>query len=192
MEPGGGLAGRVQSWHGGRLGVRVDTDTAHGVVRRRADFHRLLGDVEPGELLELVVHAGQLALDVFGATRNTVFDPGNVEEHAAVWATAALSHLAQDAARYVVAGQQFGWAPRLSVALRVPPAFLLVIRGRRPVRFRDVVEHESVTLAVAKHSTLAAYSFGHQNSTNARRPDHAGRMELHVLHVHQVGTGLER
>ena len=41
------------------------------------------------ELLELVVHAGQLPLDVLGRVRNLFLDPRDVEEHAAVRAAAA-------------------------------------------------------------------------------------------------------
>jgi len=48
-------------------------------VRGRTDFHRGLGDVEIGELLELVIHARQLALDVLGAVRELRLDPGDVE-----------------------------------------------------------------------------------------------------------------
>ena len=37
-------------------GVGVDLDAAHDVVAGRADLHRLRGDVDVGQLLELVVH----------------------------------------------------------------------------------------------------------------------------------------
>ena len=62
-----------------RAGVRVHLDPAHHVVLGRADLHRLLGDVDVGQLLELVVHGRQLAQDLLGR------EPGrDVEEHAAV------------------------------------------------------------------------------------------------------------
>ena len=32
--------------------------------------------------------------------------------------------------------------------------------------------------------------FRHENAANARRPDHAGRMELDELHIHQLGAGV--
>ena len=51
------------------LRVGVDAHAAHHVVRGRADLHRLLRDVDVGQLLELVVHARQLALDVLGGVR---------------------------------------------------------------------------------------------------------------------------
>jgi len=40
-----------------------------------ADLHRLLGDVDIGKLLELVIHAGQLLLDVLGRVGKFFFDP---------------------------------------------------------------------------------------------------------------------
>ena len=43
------------------LRVGVDAHAAHEVVERGADFHRLLRDVDLGQLLELVVHARQRA-----------------------------------------------------------------------------------------------------------------------------------
>ena len=45
----------------------------------RADLHRLLGDVDVGQLLELVVHRRQPALDGLGVPTG-----GDVEEDAAV------------------------------------------------------------------------------------------------------------
>ena len=41
--------------------VGVDADAAHDVVHRRPDLHRPGRDVDVGQLLELVVHRGQLA-----------------------------------------------------------------------------------------------------------------------------------
>ena len=79
-----------------RLGVHAHA--AHDVVRRRPDFHRLLRDVDVGQLLELVIHARQLLLDVLGAVRQPRLDPRDVEEHAAVRAAAARLDLAHDAA----------------------------------------------------------------------------------------------
>ena len=57
------------------LRIAIDADAAHDVVRRRADFHRLLGDVDVAQLLELVVHARQLLLDVLGRVETRFFDP---------------------------------------------------------------------------------------------------------------------
>ena len=66
------------------LGVRVDLDAAHHVVAGRADLHRLGGDVDVGQLLELVVHRRQLAPDRVGRQPG-----GDVQEHAAVRRAAA-------------------------------------------------------------------------------------------------------
>ena len=130
VEAGGGLAGGKQARHRGHLRVAVHANPAHRVVRRRPDLHRLLGDVEVGQLLELVVHARQLPLDVLGGVRELLLDPRDVEEHAAVRAPAPGLDLAVDAARDVVARQQLRRAAGRLVALRVAPALLLVV-GRR-------------------------------------------------------------
>ena len=106
----------------------------------RADFHRLLGDVEIGQLHELVVHRRQLLLDVLRGVRNLFLDPGNVEEHAAVRAAAAGLDLAVDAAGHVVAGEQLRRAFGILVALRIAPAFLGIGGGLRFVILRDVVD----------------------------------------------------
>ena len=61
------------------LGVGVDLDAAHHVVAGRPDLHRLGGDVDVGQLLELVVHRRQ-PLRMYSG----VAPRGDVEEHAAV------------------------------------------------------------------------------------------------------------
>ncbi len=64
---------------------RVDADAAHDVVRRRPDLHRLVRDVELGELLELVIHARAACFLMWSSAFGSfVFDPRDVEEHAAV------------------------------------------------------------------------------------------------------------
>ncbi len=63
-------------------------------MRGGADLHGLLRDVDIGELLELVIHAGQLLLDVLGRVGQLFLDPGDVQEHAAVRAAAPFLHLA--------------------------------------------------------------------------------------------------
>jgi hypothetical protein len=65
--PDGTFAGGEQARHARHLRIAIHAHAAHDVVRRGADFHRLLGDVDVRQLLELVIHAGQLALDVLGA-----------------------------------------------------------------------------------------------------------------------------
>ena len=99
-------------------------------------------------------------------------------------------HLAHDAARHVIARQQLRRTAGVLVALRVAPAFFLVVGGLVLVVRRDVVEHEALALVVAQHAAFAAHAFGHQNAAHAGRPDHAGGMELHELHVHQRGAGV--
>ena len=49
-----------------------------------------------------------------------------------------------------------------------------------------------LTFAVLQDAAFAANAFGHQNAANARRPDHAGRMELDKFHVDQLGSGVVR
>ena len=95
-----------------------------------------------------------------------------------------------DAAGDVVAGQQLGRPAGVLVALGVAPPLLLVVGGLAPVVLRDVVEHEPPALAVAQDAAFAAHALGHQDAADAGRPDHAGGMELHELHVLQRGAGV--
>ena len=145
--PGGALAGGEQARHARHLRVGIHAHAAHHVMGRRADLHRLLRDVDVRQLLELVVHARQLALDVLLGVRQPLLDPRDVEEHAAVRAAAALLDLAVDAARDVVARQQLGRPARRLVALGVAPALFLVVGRLVAVRLGDVVEHEAAALA---------------------------------------------
>ena len=64
VHAAGAFAGREQAGHRRGGGVGVHADAAHDVVHRRADLHRHRGDVDVGELLELVVHARQAPPDV--------------------------------------------------------------------------------------------------------------------------------
>ena len=98
-------------------------------------------------------------------------------------------HFAIDAARHVIAGEQFGRTARVLIALRVAPAFLFVVGGLGFVEIRNIVEHEALAFAVAQHAAFAAHAFGDQNAAHADGPDHAGGMELDELHVHQFGAG---
>src|SRR5207247_9598901 len=80
------LASGVQAWNPRSGSVGVDAHATHHVVARRADLHRLGGDVDVGQLFELVVHRRQPLADVVGWTAT-----GDVQEHPAVWrATAGL------------------------------------------------------------------------------------------------------
>ena len=59
VHAAGALAHGVQARDRALLGVGVDLDAAHDVVAGRTDLHRLGGDVDVGQLLELVVHRRQ-------------------------------------------------------------------------------------------------------------------------------------
>src|SRR5690606_39890349 len=102
---------------GGAVGV--DLDATHDVVAGRADLHRLLGDVDVGQLLELVVHRRQLALDDLGRQ-----PAGDVQVDAARRRTAARLHLGVDRPCYLVAGEQLR-RPTVVVRVGVPAVRLL-------------------------------------------------------------------
>ena len=117
---------------------------------------------------------------------------GDVEEDAAVRAAAAGLHLAVDRAGDLVPGEQVGRPPSGRVV--VVPLVRLVLRvGRLGLEHRrDVVEHEPLALRVAQDAAVAAHALGDQDAADRQRPDHAGRVELHGLHVDEIGTGPER
>src|SRR5207244_10516364 len=94
VQATGDLAGGIETGHGGRRRRRIDADAAHGVVAGGADLHGLLGDVHRRARVELLVHRGQLALDVVGAA------VGDVEVGAAVRRPPARPHLILDGSRY--------------------------------------------------------------------------------------------
>src|SRR5439155_23131196 len=102
MKPGATLAGSKQAGHSGHLGLRMNTNAAHDVVHRGSNFHRSCRDVDIAELLELVIHARQLFLDVFRRIRDFFFDPGDIEKHTAMRTSAAFLDLAHDATGDVV------------------------------------------------------------------------------------------
>ena len=188
VQASGALARREEAGDRRHLRVAVDADAAHRVVGGRADLHRHAGDVDVRQLLELVVHAGELLLDVLGPLGEALLDPGDVEEDAAVRAAAPLAHLFHDLARHVVAGEELGRTARVLVPLRVLPPLFLAVGRLRFVVVRDVVEHEALAVLVAQHAPLAAHALGHEDPLHRRRPDHPGRVELDELHVHQIGA----
>jgi hypothetical protein len=106
VHPAGDLAGGEEAGDGRLLGLGVDPDAAHHVVAGRADLHRVLGDIDVSQLLELVVHPGELADDLLGGPLR-----GDIEEDAAVGRASALDDLAADRSGDDVAGQQLGRAP---------------------------------------------------------------------------------
>src|SRR5580704_9186129 len=159
-------------------------------MRGRPDFHRLFSDVEIAELLELVVHAGQLLLNVLGRVRKFFLNPRYVQKNSAVRTAPAFAKFAVYAAGNMIARKQFGRPARVLVALRVPPAFFGIVRGVASVIFRNIVEHETLAQAVDQDPALAAYSLCHQQAAHAGRPDHSRRMELHELHPQQRSAGV--
>ena len=98
--------------------------------------------------------------------------------------------LADNAAGDVIACQELRGPIGGLVSLTIAPAFLGILGGLIAIRLGDIVVHELLTLAVEQSATLAADAFGDQNSLHARRPDHAGGMELDELHVLQFGAGV--
>src|SRR2546427_4939484 len=61
--------------------------------------------------------------------------------------------------------------------------------ARREIHsFRIVTLHETLAVFVSQHAAFAAHRLGDQDSLYARRPNHAGRMKLDELHVHQFGA----
>ena len=120
-----------------RPGTRVSCVSAStrmppiDVVARRADLHRLLRDVDVGQLLELVVHRRELLLDVLGRAAR-----GDVEEDAAVRRAAAGLHLGVDRARDDVARRAAPACAARSTFRRrlVEPAIGLLLGVGRLVR----------------------------------------------------------
>src|SRR5438046_4173825 len=88
----------------------------------------------------------------------------------------------------MIAGQEFWWPPRIFGALTITPAFFFVVRSLSAIIFRNRIEHETATLLIRQNPAFAAHAFGHQNSHHTRRPDHAGGMKLHELHVDHICT----
>ena len=128
---------------------------------------------------------GSFFLMCSASVGNLLFNPGDVEEYAAVRASPSFPHLTPNAAGHVVARQQFRRAPGVLVTLGITPAFFLGIGGLVYIKRRNVLEHEALAVSVPKYSSFATHSFRNQNAAHAGRPDHSRRMELHKFHVHQ-------
>ena len=135
VHAAGHLARREQAGHDRRGGVRVHLDAAHHVVLGRADLHRLLGDVDVGQLLELVVHRRQPAQDLLGRAPG-----GDVQEHAAVRRTAAGLDLGVDwpgrPRRGAAARAGAGCGPGRRTSGRPPPRSPRTGPGTRRARSR--------------------------------------------------------
>src|SRR5215208_838820 len=159
-------------------------------MRGGPHLHRLFGDVDVGELLELVVHARELFLYVLLGVGELRADPGDIEKYAAVRAASAFANFLDDRTGNVITRQQLGRTARILVALRVAPALFLAVGRLSLVVLGDVVEHETTPLLIDENAAFAADAFGYQNSAHTRRPYHPGRVELHELHVLQHGAGI--
>ena len=187
VHAGRHLARGIQARHRRGGSVRVDADASHDVVKRRTDLHRLLCNVDVGELLELVVHRRQPAADVVGGPARR-----DVEEHTAVLGPASRLHFCIDRARDLVAREQVGRAP-VVLLVRVPAVGFGLVVGRLALEeLRDVIEHEALALGVLQRPAVAAHALGDEDAAHRRRPDHPGRVELDELHVDQVGARPER
>ena len=168
VHPARHLAGGEEAGHGGRLGVGVHPDPAHHVVAGRAHLHGLGGDVDAGQLHELVVHGGQPAPDVLGRAA-----AGDVEEDPAVGAAPTRLHLAVDGPGHLVTGEEVRGAPVVDVVL-VPAVGLFLGLGRLgPEHGGHVVEHEPRALAVAQDPAVAPDPLGDQQAAHRQRPHHA-------------------
>src|SRR5947207_1559663 len=88
----------------------------------------------------------------------------------------------------MIAGQKFWRPPRIFTALTITPTFFFVVRSLSAIVFRNRIEHKTATLLICQDPAFAAHAFGHQNSHHTRRPNHAGGMKLHELHVDQICT----
>src|SRR5439155_4381387 len=117
-------------------------------------------------------------------------DRGDVDDHGVVGTAAAGLDLPHDAAGDVVAGEQFGRAAGVFVALTIAPPFLRIVGGLASVKLRDFVEHEPFALLVEQNAAFAPHAFGDENALNTGRPDHAGGMKLNKLHVYELRAGV--
>jgi hypothetical protein len=90
----------------------------------------------------------------------------DVEEHPAVGTTSSFGDLAVVGQRHSIARAQFH-------ALRV------------------VAGHEALAMDVVETATLAPYGLGDEDAGRILGGDHAGRVELDQLHVHQASPGFK-
>ena len=187
VHPAGNLTGGEQTRHHRDLRVGLDLDPAHHVVTGRADLHRLGGDVDVRQFLELVVHRRQ-PLDDLGRRQ----PGGDVQEDPAVGRAAAGLDLGVDRARDLVPGQQLRGAAVVRLVVVPAVGLLLGLRVLRAEDVGDVAEHEPLALGVLQHPAVTADRLGDQDPLDARRPDHSGRVELDELHVHQRRAGPHR
>src|SRR5437867_12638697 len=117
MESTTAFTSSEQAGNSRHLSLRMNTDAAHDVVHRRSNLHRSCGDVDIGELLELMVHARQLFLDVCRSVRDFFFNPGDVEEYTSVWRSRSWLDFSHGETCDMIECQKFRRAARLCVTL---------------------------------------------------------------------------
>ena len=192
VHPARDLASREQAGHRGRARLGVDPDAAHHVVRGRPDLHRPRRDVDVGQLLELLVHRGELAADVLGR------QVADVEEDAAMRRSAALLDLGVDRPGDVVAGRQLRRPAGVGlvgpgtarVTQRLASSSVAAYSSRRSSgRYFHMKRSPSALRRIPPSPRTASVT---SRPAHARRPDHPRRVELDELHVDEVGTGLVR
>src|SRR5207249_8497089 len=124
-------------------------------------------------------------MDVFGALLRVDND-----QDTSMLRHTALGDHANDRLRHHVAGEELGWpAILLAIALHPRVGFRFRLGEITLEHLGHVAEHEPLALGVLEDAAFAAYTFGHENAAHAGWPDHAGGMELHELHVDQLGAG---
>src|SRR5260370_20922300 len=106
-----------------------------------------------------MVHARELAFDVFGCVGQLFLDPGDVEKYSTVGTATPFLDFPNDAARDVIPGQQLGRPPRVFISLAISPAFFRIVTSLVFVGFGSVATHEAVALPVAKDASLPAHAF---------------------------------
>src|SRR4029453_16104154 len=92
----------------------------------------------------------------------------------------------------MIAGQELRRTPRILAALTITPAFFFAVCGLSTIIFRNRIEHKTATFFIRQDPAFTSHSFGHQNSHHTRRPDHAGGMKLHELHVDEFCASVVR
>ena len=88
MQTRSHFSGSIQTRDAGRLGVGIHTHPTHHIVAGWANFHGLFGDIHVPKLLELLVHARELALDGF-----RIALVGDIQKHATVRTAPTGEHL---------------------------------------------------------------------------------------------------
>src|SRR3974390_1718199 len=162
MESSAAFSRGKQSGNVRHLRIRINADTTHHVVRRWSDFHCFYRDVDVRELLELVIHARELLLDVFAGVGNAVLNPGDIQKHATMRAPAAIAHFSPNAASHMIPCKKFRWPASVLVSLRVTPTFFFCIGSLIGVCRRNVVKHETAAVLVPEDSSFASNTFGDQ------------------------------